>query len=51
MQRLSGPTFDVGVSGACEGISMLLVFWWVFFMESLTGTGPVSGMPSLRALA
>jgi hypothetical protein len=46
-----GPTVDVGVSGVCRSVSILLVFWWAFFMESPSGTGSQSGMPSLRTQA
>ncbi|CAN5719457.1 hypothetical protein BH18ACT11_BH18ACT11_19240 [soil metagenome] len=51
MRMSSGQPVDVGVSGVCEGISILLVFWWVFFLESLSGIGPLLGMPSWRAQA
>ena len=51
MRRSLGLTVDVGVSGVCRGISVLLVFWWVFFMESLSGTGLLLGMPSRRPQA
>jgi TRAP-type uncharacterized transport system fused permease subunit len=50
MRRSSGPTVDVGVFGVCTGISVLLVFWWVFFMESLSGTGSEVLMSSRLAL-
>jgi hypothetical protein len=51
LRRSSGPAFDVGSAGTGGGISVPFVFWWVYFMESLTGTGSVPGKPSLGALA
>jgi hypothetical protein len=41
MRRSSGSTVDVGVIGVCKGISVVLVSWWMFFMESLSGTSSV----------
>jgi hypothetical protein len=38
MRRSFGPTVDVGVFGVCTGIPVMLVFWWAFFTESLSGT-------------
>ena len=39
MRRSDGPTVDVGVFGMCTGITIVLVFWWAFFTEGLSGTG------------
>jgi hypothetical protein len=36
MRRASGSTVDVGAISICTGIPV--VFWWAFFMESLSGT-------------
>ena len=51
MQRSSGSTVDLGLSSICTGIPMVLVFWWAFFMESLSGPSSTVGMASRRALA
>jgi hypothetical protein len=52
MRRSSGSTVDVGVSGVFTGTSVLLVFWWVFFMESLSGADSlVGGLSSWRVPA
>jgi hypothetical protein len=50
MLRLSSPTVDVGVFSICTGITVVLVFWWVFFTESLSGTDSVVGVSSERAI-
>jgi|GEM_PF-1763377 len=33
-----GPTVDVGAFSIVSGIQVMLVFWWAFFTESLSGT-------------
>jgi hypothetical protein len=38
MRRSFGPTVDVGAYGIVPGIQVVLVFWWAFFTESLSGT-------------
>jgi hypothetical protein len=38
MQESFGPTVDVGAFSIFSGIQVVLVFWWAFFMESLSGT-------------
>jgi hypothetical protein len=38
MRRSFGPTVDVGAFGIFPGIQVVLVFWWAFFTESLSGT-------------
>jgi hypothetical protein len=38
MRRPFSPTVEVGVFGVCLGIPVVLVFWWAFFTESLSGT-------------
>ena len=43
MRRTSSPTVDVGLFGIFTGISAVLVYWWVFFMESLSGTASAEG--------
>ena len=40
---------DVGASRICIGISVVFVFWWAFFTESLSDTGSVVSMPSWLA--
>ena len=38
MQWSFGPTVDVGAFSIFPGIQVVLVFWWAFFTESLSGT-------------
>ena len=38
MQRSFGPPVDVGAPSKFPGIQVVYVFWWAFFMESLSGT-------------
>jgi hypothetical protein len=38
MRRSFGPTVDVGAFDIFLGIQVVIVFWWAFFMESLSGT-------------
>jgi hypothetical protein len=38
MRRSFGPTVDVGAFSIFPGIQVVLVFWWAFFTESLSGT-------------
>jgi hypothetical protein len=38
MRRSFGPMVDVGAISIASGIQVVLVFWWAFFMESLSGT-------------
>jgi hypothetical protein len=38
MRRSFGPTVDVGAPSIFPGIQVVLVFWWAFFTESLSGT-------------
>jgi hypothetical protein len=38
MRRSFGPTVNVGALGIFAGIQVVLVFWWAFFTESLSGT-------------
>ena len=38
MRTSFGLTVDVGAYGIFPGIQVVLVFWWAFFTESLSGT-------------
>jgi hypothetical protein len=38
MRRSFGPTVNVGAISVLPGIQVVIVFWWAFFMESLSGT-------------
>jgi hypothetical protein len=38
MRRSFGPTVNVGANSVLSGIQVVIVFWWAFFMESLSGT-------------
>lgn len=38
MRESFGPTLDVGAFSMFLGIQVMLVFWWAFFTESLSGT-------------
>ena len=51
MQGASGSTVDVGVSGICTGIPVPLVYPWIFFTQSLSGTGSFVNERSRRTIA
>jgi hypothetical protein len=38
MRRSFGPTVNVGAISILPVIQVIIVFWWAFFMESLSGT-------------
>ena len=38
MRRSFGPPVNVGAISGFPGIQVVIVFWWAFFMESLSGT-------------
>jgi hypothetical protein len=38
MRKSFGPTVDVGTFGNFSSIQIVIVFWWAFFTESLSGT-------------
>jgi hypothetical protein len=41
MRRSFVPTVDVGAFSVFPGLQVVLVFWWAFFTESLSGTASV----------
>ena len=38
MRKSFGPLVEVGAINMFPGIQVVFVFWWAFFMESLSGT-------------